>query len=451
MASRSSGGGAIAFAVFLGVLWLVFFVLTLFFYGQVNGLKAQTTTAKEDLAAFVSGSEQDRAEQIKQVAQANGRSTTVFGHMDDQLTRTMALISGSSNATFEQIQSRINKLESDTPLLQLVEQQEGEIDRLNDQIAQMGQELTGAINTLNQQKAAVDQLREQWAQEQAQMQATIDQLESGTRDYHERLDTTEASMNKRVEEVIAERDTKVAQLESEISAKDERMLVLEGQVQSLRQENVGALLLAQPEFSLVDGTILSVNAAEGTANIDRGRNSKVVLGMTFGVYSDGSTIRPDAAGNFPAPKAVLAIIRVDQNSSTCRILRETRGNPVVRGDAIANPIYDPDKTYKMLVFGNFDTNGDGSPSDIERDGVETQIRDWGGIIVDELVGDLDFLVLGSRPLLPPKPRSDAPVEVQLAWIRLSQVVDRYDDLQRRAEATSIPILNERRLRTLLGL
>ncbi len=447
MASRSSGGGAVAFAVFMGVLWLVFFVLTLFFYGQVNGLKALTETADNDRREFVSDSERDRVNVVKAAAQ----NESVFGYMDDRLSRTMALISGSANTTYEQIQGRINDLDEDTPLLQFVEQQKSEIGRLNGQITQMGQELTGAVDTLNLQKAAVDQLREQFAQEQAERRATIDQLESSTRDYHERLDATEASMNKRVEEVIAERDTKVAQLESEIAQKDERVLVLEGQVQSLRQQNTGALLLAKPEFSLVDGTILSVNASDRTANIDRGRNSKVMLGMTFGVYSDGSAIRPDAAGNLPAPKGVLEIIRVDQSSSTCRILRETRGNPVVRGDAIANPIYDPNKTYKMLVFGNFDTNGDGSPTRVERDGVETQIRSWGGVVVDDLVGDLDFLVLGSRPLLPPRPRSDAPVDVKLAWIRMSQVVDRYDELQRRAEATSIPILNENRLRTLLGL
>lgn len=447
MASRSSGGGAVAFAVFLGVLWLVFFVLTLFFYGQVNGLKALAETADNDRREFVSDSERDRVNVVKAAAQ----NESVFGYMDDRLSRTMALISGSANTTYEQIQGRIDDLDEDTPLLQFVEQQKSQIGRLNGQITQMAQELTGAVDTLNLQKAAVDQLREQWAQDQAGMQAMIDQLESGTRDYHGRLDATEASMNKRVETVIAERDTKVAQLESEIAQKDERVLMLEGQVQSLRQQGGGGSLLGVPEFGLVDGTILSVNASDRTANIDRGRNSKVRLGMTFGVYSDGSAIRPDAAGNYPTPKGVLEIIRIDQSSSTCRILRETRGNPVVRGDAIANPIYDPNKTYKMLVFGNFDTNGDGRPTRVERDGVETQIRSWGGVVVDELVGDLDFLVLGSRPLLPPKPRSDAPVEVQLQWIRLSQVVDRFDELQRRAEATSIPILNENRLRTLLGL
>ncbi len=447
MASRSSGGGAIAFAVFLGVLWLVFFVLTLFFYGQVNGLKAQATDAGDELKQFVSAGERDRANVIKSVAS----NESVFGYMDDRLSRTMAMISGSSNATYEKIQERIDRLDEDTPLLQLVEQQKLEIERLNGLRDEISQELTGAVDSLNQQKAAVDQLREQLGQQQSEMQATINEFENGTRDYHSRLDQTEASMNKRVEEVIAERDTKVAELQSEISQKDERVLVLEGQVQVLRGENRGTSLLAIPEFSLVDGEVISVNASQRTATIDRGRNSKVMLGMTFGIYSDGSAIKPNAAGQYPTPKGVLEVIRVDQSSSTCRILRETRGNPVVRGDAIANPIYDPNKTYKMLVFGNFDTNGDGRPTPIERDGVQTQIRSWGGLIAQELVGDLDFLVLGSRPLLPPKPRSDAPVEVQLEWIRLSQEVDRYDELQRRAEATSIPILNENRLRTLLGL
>ena len=94
MASRSSGGSAVAFAVFLGVLWLVFFVLTLFFYGQVNGLKAQAETAGNELRVFHSAGERDRVNVVKAAA----KNESVFGYMDDRLSRTMALISGSATS-----------------------------------------------------------------------------------------------------------------------------------------------------------------------------------------------------------------------------------------------------------------------------------------------------------------------------------------------------------------
>ena len=53
------------------------------------------------------------------------------------------------------------------------------------------------------------------------------------------------------------------------------------------------------------------------------------------------------------------MINVGDTASTCRVTSEVKGNPVVKGDVIANAIYDPNKQYKFVAFGNFDTNRDG--------------------------------------------------------------------------------------------
>ena len=78
------------------------------------------------------------------------------------------------------------------------------------------------------------------------------------------------------------------------------------------------------------------------------------------------------------------------------------------------------------------------------------IRDWGGQVSDELTGAVDFLVLGSRPVLPPEPAGTAPLEIQREFIRLRQKVERYDDMFDKAVKTSIPILNLNRLETLIA-
>jgi hypothetical protein len=175
-----------------------------------------------------------------------------------------------------------------------------------------------------------------------------------------------------------------------------------------------------------------------------------VLGMTFSVYSDKSQIRPDADGNYPRGKATLEVINVGESSSTCRITSEARGNPVVKGDVIANPIYDPNKTYKFVVFGNFDANRDGAATALERQDINAMIESWGGKVADDLTGDVDFLVLGERPILPPRPSAESPFEIVQEFIRRQRDVERYDQLSARATATSIPILTENRLYTLVG-
>jgi hypothetical protein len=218
----------------------------------------------------------------------------------------------------------------------------------------------------------------------------------------------------------------------------------------LRGERKKDLFQGQPEESLVDGRVVAADPAEGTATIDLGRNAKIRVGMTFSVYEEPSAIRPDESGQYPAGKAALEVIRIDDNSAICRVLRERSGNPVVRGDVIANAVYDPSKQYKFLVVGNFDANRDGIATEDERRGIVAMIKDWGGLVTEELTGDVDFLVMGQRPALPPEPPINAPIPVVEQYVQAQNVIERYNRLFQQAGSTSIPVLNENRLRTLIG-
>lgn len=117
---------------------------------------------------------------------------------------------------------------------------------------------------------------------------------------------------------------------------------------------------------------------------------------------------------------------------------------------IANAVYDPNKTYKFVVDGLFDTNGDGVATFYEREELEALIERWGGRLVDTIDGDVDFVVLGERPVIPPPPGIGAPVAVIQEYNRLKLENQRYDELIDGAEATSIPLLNSNRLQTLIG-
>ena len=78
------------------------------------------------------------------------------------------------------------------------------------------------------------------------------------------------------------------------------------------------------------------------------------------------------------------------------------------------------------------------------------IERWGGEVIDDITGDLDFLVLGERPDAPLQPAPNAPRVVYDEYLRLKNRVDRYEELFEAASASSIPVLNQNRLRTLIG-
>src|SRR5262249_7074798 len=133
-----------------------------------------------------------------------------------------------------------------------------------------------------------------------------------------------------------------------------------------------------------------------------------------------------------------------------RITREVKGNPIVRGDVIANALYDPNKVYTFMVYGNFDPSGGGIPNQQGAEDIKAMIAAWGGKVADDLSGNVDFLVLGDRPLLPPQPGVNDPVNVVQIYMAASDKAQKYDKLFETAAATSLPVLNQNRLYTLIG-
>jgi len=449
MASGSSGGGGwIVASILLGITTAVFFVTTFMFYGQINTLKADAEAAQTELTEFVAPSEREAARAKAQQASRDGKS--VYAMMSDALSQTMQIVSGVASMEVSTLADRAETVAGSTPLLVEAERQAQRIDQLEAALADARDERSRLEEQLAAARAHVREEQERFSQAQQALQGEIESYSGRVVSHVERLESQDQMMRDRVDRIRSECEAEKAQLQGEITRLNDQLLVLQGQVQQLRRERRDDLVSPKDEFALVDARVLAINATQGRVTIDRGRRDKVVLGLSFAIYSDASAIRPDEEGNYPPGKAVVEVINVDETSSTCRILRETQGNPIVRGDVAANALYDPNKVYTFLVYGNFETDGDGRATPFERDGIEALIKEWNGEVTDELTGEVDFLVLGERPVLPPQPSSGAPVEVLQEWLRQRRIVDRYDELQERAEATSIPILNQNRLRTLTG-
>lgn len=464
MASRG-GGGAIVVAGVAGVLALAFFVAWLFVLGRLNEARTAEADAQEALATFIRSNERDAAARYE--AEARDQRESVFSVMNARLSDMTELVAGTDGATPDEVLGRVRALSeapeaggdavvnaltrgNDVPLLQLVQSLALEVADLQTQLAEADAARRAAVRSFNEQSEFVASERGRFNREQQQLQGLVDRYVGDVETQLQTLESESREMRDRIDDARALADAEKAELQAEIADLNTQILTLRDQLRTLRGTGGETALLPTDEFALVDGEIISVNATDRSVIINRGRRDKAILGMTFAVYDDATAIRPDASGTYPRGKARLEITNVGENSSTARILEETRGNPIVRGDVIANAVWDPNKQYKLVVYGTFDTNGDGQFTQFERDNVVSLIRDWGGEVVDDLQGDVDFVVLGRKPALPPRPSSAAPPEVQQRWIDLNRIVDRYDEYQRRAEETRVPVLNYNRLLTLTG-
>jgi hypothetical protein len=353
---------------------------------------------------------------------------------------------------------------------------QSESDRKADEATQrLGQAVALMVGRTD---ASVEELRKEFeAGENDVVKTMLDKARSDAskQAYDAALEAKGPEFSER-EEAIAKTQAELDELKSQLSSAREEIASagrareeeLQGQLEALEGEKnalesrAGDLqrqvdrIRVQPKNSaaLVDGHVLASNA-EGRVYIDLGRKHRIRPGMTFEVYADavGAGVDPSTGAILPG-KASIEVLKVDETTSTARVIRQQRGaSPPVKDDVLVNAIYSPDYTYRFFLYGEFDTDADGRTSAEEKAFVIQRIRDWGGTVAegDDLPGDVDFVLVGVEPAEPRGTLSDdASIEEIEAVSQARERRVKYRGLVDKATDARIPILNWNRLRTLTG-
>lgn len=453
MASRTgtSVGVGVTVAI-LSVLALGLFVSSIVFYGKFQGARRDLLQQQTQQAEFIRADERQRDDVVALLDEAKRNRASLVGYLADAQQKAMTIVAGDRRTTLTRLQELVGQVEgaANAPLLQVLRERQARLTGLQAQYDKANADLQAALADLQNEQRRVAGIERRAEELLAGLGSDVARNAELVSQFRQGTDRLQASMDGKVARLEQESRERELRLMEDLTRVREESAVLKGQIASLRGQRSGQALRPDDEYALVDAQVIAINPGDRQVVIGVGSRNKVVLGMTFSVYGSAAQLRPDAEGNYPPGKAALEVISIDNSSATCRVLAETRGNPVVPGDVVANPVYDPNKVYKFVVFGDFDANRDGLVTPSERTDLIAIIESWGGQVSSELTGDIDFLVLGERPALPPRPDNTAPVEVMLRWIELDRGVQRYNRLMEQAAATGIPILNENRLYTLLG-
>lgn len=451
MAARTSVGVGMGVTVaLLIVATLGLFILSIVFYGKKTKAEKDLATLNADITEFVRDSERETDVVRRLRSQAKEKRQSLVTYLHTSLADTMGIATGTSSDTLDVLKNKIASIEGadTTSLMGVIRSRESEIASLKAANASLAADFETAQRDLENEQAKVDRLQASQQQTVSELRGQIDIYRNELDTYRGEVNTTKAFMDEQVEKVRAQAADEQSRLSDRIRRLQEENAILKSQRADAKRENA---LKPTDEFALVDANVVGLEPSDGNVVIGIGRDDNVVLGMTFAVYDEPSAIRPDpTTGRYPAGKGSIEVIRIDQTSSVCRVLSGVKGNPIVKGDVVANAVYDPAKVYTFLVYGNFDANGDGRATPLELRNIQAMIESWGGQVTNDLSGDIDFLVLGEPPVVPPEPPDSAPIEVIQDYIRHQRIADRYDDLFKRAQATSVPILNENRLYTLIG-
>jgi len=454
MAGRTSVGigWGVAFSM-ISVISLGLFVTTVVFYAQKQAATKNFNELQTGVSDFVKDGERERDDirQLRSAATKKGQS--VVSYLISTQEQAMSLASGSPKTTMEDFQRAAEQATGGKTgsLLQAIRDRDSQLSLERKRATEADAARQAAQVNLDAEVARVKSLEESQKEALAAQRAQIDIYKAEVDKNAEAVRKSKEEMSQHEEKVRADSADTIAQLNARISELEKEELLGRETINRLQAELKGRSLKPGDEYALVDAEVIGLDTAENNVFLNIGSNKKARVGLTFEVYSEATAMRPDpVTGNYPAGKASIEIIKVDATSSTARVIREKKGNPILKGDVVANAVYDPNKVYTLLVFGNFDANQDGIATAQEASDIKALISEWGGKTTDELAGNVDFLVLGQKPTLPLPPASGAPVAVIEEYVRVKRLSDRYDDLFKQATATSIPVLNENRLYTLIG-
>jgi hypothetical protein len=161
-----------------------------------------------------------------------------------------------------------------------------------------------------------------------------------------------------------------------------------------------------------DGKVVRASAATKTAWINVGSKHGVQTQFTFSVQPAGFSGNP-----FTKPKAKLEVVKVTgPDLSEARVVQASLTDPVLEGDLIYNPAWNPGRIMRFALAGLLDIDGDGTD---DRPTVRHMIEKAGAKIDAQVLPDAtvrgevtvetNYFVRGLRP----DPENANPVDLQV--------------------------------------
>ncbi len=455
MAVRSEAGTGVIVSLVVFVLTTVFLlILTIVFYAGQTGADEERAKAQTSLAKYVRPNQRN-TDFIKQVEAKAGQSNeSVAVYLHKEYEQLMGYVAGFKGTSFDELATKADRfgVREDRSVIDTLAQQHRDLRSRENEVERLNENLSSREATIADLNAKIATLKRDHQMEVDAVQEEIASYREAGIEYRQAVEEVKSDYIAAIDRHRDQYDSTVENLENKNESLNQELVVLRGRVDELESRLDQDRIKPKPPETLVDGRVIDVGTNDHVF-IDRGKRQRIVLGMTFEIYDDPASIRVDPdTGQLPRGKASLQVIKVGDTTSTCKITRSTRGRPVVRDDVIVNAVYDPDYRFKFLVHGKFDIDNDGRPSEAEAGFLRSQIIKWGGTVVrgEQLSGDLDFLVLGAQPPLPPEPPIGASVHQINDWARKRKAHEKYLQLFRQAREAQIPVLNANRFFILIG-
>jgi len=342
--------------------------------------------------------------------------------------------------------SKKSLLELAVSLMSQTQQAQGQVQLLQNQLADNQQEFNSAKSSFQDDLNAINSKLNDAQQRITDLTNQLDQANS---DEATQLAALEQKRSDDQQKYVLELQQQVVQtqeLQQELSGNKSLIDQLRAQLDAFRspQQGVNAIL------SQADGKVIAVSAADGNVYINLGSADHIIVGLTFAVYSPDLGV---ASGENSGGKGSIVVTQVTDHAAVAKITNLEDGEQVFPGDLIANPVYHKDlsRKYHFVIYGDFDMNGNGIPTARGRAEVVRLVENWGGVVDDKLTSQTDFLILGSPPSSPTIDTNGAATDQTNAINQIQAGSQQeYANLEQEAASLSVPILNANRFLAMIG-
>ena len=443
-ASSSSGSGYAWALVIFGAGFVICLLLMIVFYAQLGGERERATDAEDALGKFVTRAEEG-SPQVHAMLGDRAKGTVVKQLLDEN-TALKNMVSGDPEMSAEGLKTTIEQAGVTGNLLAAINGLNANLRAANEAVQAAQQERDAANARADAAEAEMSRVKQAFTDAQAQLAGQVDSHTNDVKGYLDKINAMDTKFQGELANIRAETQQKLDEKDQIILERDREIVTLKGKIKEL----IGEGGLDVTPITAPDGRIVSVVHDEDKVYIDRGRNDRVMLGMTFEVFDSGEIIKLNEFDELRG-KATVEVINLDDNNAVARVVRRSRGQTIKTGDSIVNTIYDPNARLKFVVYGDFDIEGEGQPTVADRKRVEAMVSRWGGTLVQDLSPDVDFLILGAEPSQPQAlpPGETNPVKIQ-EFVEATKAFEEWLNLRGEAEQLSVPILNQNRFLALVG-
>lgn len=462
--SRPGPGLFLGAIIFFSFAFVVSLILAILFYTRIEAAENSAAKASEQLNAYATPAEQSSPE-VQNVISAEvlseGASTTIVGKLIDRNGRLKQIITGNRNADMGQVLSQVSQANvSEGNLVQTIRNLQANRETDQQYIQQLTKNVEEQRTKREEAVAAQQQLDNDYKAAVNDLNNQLNTIRGAFTAFQGTVEKNASDWQQQLAKLREENRSQTIATESLVSQKDQVIARQKARIDELINDLKERGRFGDVDPSLLpDGKVASIISGQNRVYIDRGKAERVMLGMTFEVFDRKVGVTRNRFEEYRG-KATIEIIKILDNASIARIVRMEKGEEILEGDIIANAVYDPDMVFKFFVYGAFDIDNTGQPTQTDRRRIEMMVHQWGAEVMDSLLTggqpapltyDVDFLVLGEVPELPDEPDFDTidPIAAETYYAAKKRYED-YHSLVAQATELSIPILNQNRFLVMIG-